>query len=101
MSVGRQSAILNLLRQYEDLFDGTLRNFYTELVHLNLKKDAVPKHHKPFPVQKIHEVTLRNELTRLCKIRVLKKCSDSTWASPTFINPKRMALSDLFQILGM
>ena len=53
LSVGRQSAILNLLRQYEDLFDGTLRNFYTELVHLNLKKDAVPKYHKPlFQYQK-------------------------------------------------
>ena len=78
-----------MLRQYEDLFDGTLGDFYTEPVHLNLKKDAVPKHHKPFPVPKIHEVTLRNELTRLCKIGVLKKCSDSTWASPTFIIPKK------------
>ena len=89
LSVERQSEILNLLRQYEDLFDGTLGDFYTEPVHLNLKKDAVPKHHKPFPVPKIHEVTLRNELTRLCKIGVLKKCSDSTWASPTFIIPKK------------
>ena len=78
LSVERQSAILNLLRQYEDLFDGTLGDFYTEPVHLNLKKDAVPKHHKPFPVPKIHEVTLQNELTRLCKIGVLRKCSNST-----------------------
>ena len=54
-----------------------------------VKKDAVPKHHKPFPVPKIHEVTLQNELTRLCKIGVLRKCSDSTWASPTFIIPKK------------
>ena len=89
LSVERQGAILKLLRQYEDLFDGTLGDFYTEPVHLNLKKDAVPKHHKPFPVPKIHEATLRNELTRLCKIGVLKKCSDSTWASPTFIIPKK------------
>ena len=89
LSVERQGAILKLLRQYEDLFDGTLGDFYTEPVHLNLKKDAVPKHHKPFPVPKIHEVTLRNELNRLCKIGVLRKCSDSTWASPTFIIPKK------------
>ena len=89
LSVDRQSAILKLLRQYEDLFDGTLGDFYTDPVHLNLKIDAVPKHHKPFPVPKIHETTLRNELARLCKIGVLKKCSDSTWASPTFIIPKK------------
>ena len=49
----------------------------------------MPKHHKPFPVPKIHEVTLQNELVRLCKIGVLRKCSDSTWASPTFIIPKK------------
>ena len=49
----------------------------------------MPKHHKPFPVPKIHEVTLRNELNRLCKIGVLRNSSDSTWASPTFIIPKK------------
>ena len=44
LSVEKQGAILNLLRQYEDMFDGILGDFYTKLVHLNLKKDVVPKH---------------------------------------------------------
>ena len=42
LSVERQGAILNLLRQYEDLFDGTLGDFNTELVLLNLKKMQYP-----------------------------------------------------------
>ena len=71
------------------VFDGTLGTFHTKPVHLELKKDAVPKHHKAFPVAKIHEVTLKKELDWLCKLGVLKKNSDSTWAAPTFIIPKK------------
>ena len=89
LSSKRREAILNLLVQYEDLFDGTLGSFHTKPVHLELKKDAVPKHHKAFPVAKIHEATLKKELDRLCKLGVLKKSSDSTWAAPTFIIPKK------------
>ena len=63
--------------------------FHINPVHLDLKEGAVPKHHKPFPVAKIHEVTLKKELERLCKIGVLRKCSNSVWATPTFIIPKK------------
>ena len=89
LSKDRRGKILNLLRQFEDLFDGTLGEFHTNPVHLDLKEGAVPKHHKPFPVAKIHEVTLKKELERLCKIGVLRKCSNSVWATPTFIIPKK------------
>ncbi len=87
LSTKRREAILNLLEQCEDLFDGTL--FHTKPVHLELKKDAVPKHHEAFPVAKIHEVTLKKELDWLRKLGVLKNNSDSTWAAPTFIIPKK------------
>ena len=89
LSKDRRNTILKLLLQYEDLFDGTLGEFHTNPVHLDLKVGAVPKHHKPFPVAKIHEVTLKKELERLCKIGVLRKCSNSVWATPTFIIPKK------------
>ena len=46
----RHEEILKLLLQFEDLFDGTLEEFHTNPVHLDLKEGAVPKHHKPFPV---------------------------------------------------
>ena len=45
---------------YKDLFDGTLGEFHTNPpVYLDLKEGAIPKHHKPFPVAKIHEDTSR------------------------------------------
>ena len=64
LSKDRRNTILKLLLQFEDLFDGTLGEFHTNPVHLDLKVGAVPKHHKPFPVAKIHEVTLKKELER-------------------------------------
>ena len=89
LSKNKQNKIINLLKKYEELFDGTLGDMNTSPVHLEIKKGAIPKHHKPFPVLKIHEMTLKKELQRLCKLGVLRKCSDSTWASPTLIIPKK------------
>jgi hypothetical protein len=45
--------LLLLLRKYEHLFDGTLGDFETSEVKLNLKDNAKPFHGKAFPVPKI------------------------------------------------
>jgi hypothetical protein len=65
------------------LLDGTLE------VKLNLKEDAKPYHAKALPVPKNHHDTLKHEIERLVKLGVLKRCSDSEWAAPTFIIPKK------------
>ena len=72
LSNNKQQQIINLLNKYEELFDGTLGDMNTSPVHLEVKEGAKPKHHKPFPVPKIHEMTLKKELKRLCKLGVLK-----------------------------
>jgi hypothetical protein len=38
---------------------------------------------------KIYHDTLKNEIERLVKVGVLKRCSDSEWAAPTFIIQKK------------
>jgi hypothetical protein len=78
-----------LLRKYEHLFDGTLRNFEASPVKLCLKEDAKPYHAKAFPVPKIHHDTLKHEIERLVKLGVLIRCSSSEWAAPTFIITKK------------
>jgi hypothetical protein len=78
-----------LLFKYEHLFDGTLGHWDTEPVDFELKEGAKPYHAKAYPIPHIHEQTLRKEIDRLVKLGVLKKCSDSEWASPTFIIPKK------------
>lgn len=89
LAESEQQALLALLTDYEDLFDGTLGDFDTEPVNLELKPDAQPVHSRPFPVPRVHEQTLKTEVERLCKIGVLKECSNSEWASPSFIIPKK------------
>ena len=65
LSKERRGKILQVLRQYEDLFGGTLGDFQTEPVHLELKEGTKPKHHKSFPVPKIHEETPKKELEKI------------------------------------
>ena len=70
LSKNKQNKIIHLLKKYEESFDGTLGDMITSPVYLEVKKGAVPKHHKPFPVPKIHKMTLKKELKRLCKLGV-------------------------------
>jgi hypothetical protein len=40
-------------------------------------------------VPKIHHDTLKHEIELLLKLGVSKRCSDSEWAAPTLIIPKK------------
>jgi hypothetical protein len=51
-------------------------------------------------VPKNHDDTLKHEIEQLVRLGVLKRCSDSEWAAPTIIIPKKMVQSDLYLILG-
>ena len=89
----QREQLLKLLRQYEDLFDGTLGEWNTQPVDFDLLPDAKPYHGKPFPVPKVHLDTLKKELGRLCNLSVLRKISETDdsreWAAQTFIIPKK------------
>jgi hypothetical protein len=71
------------------LFDGTLGTWKGGQYDIDLKADAKPYHARSFPIPKIHEKTLKEEVMRLCNIGVLKKVNRSEWAAPTFIIPKK------------
>jgi hypothetical protein len=71
------------------LFDGTLGNFETSDLKFDLKDDAKPYHAKALPVPKNHHDNLKHEIERLVPLGVLKRCSDSEWAAPTFIIPEK------------
>jgi len=85
----QQQKLLSLLKKYEVLFDGKLGTWKGEQVELELQPDATPYHAKPFPIPRIHEDTIRNEVNRLVELGVLKKVNRSEWAAPTFIIPKK------------
>jgi len=85
----QQEQLLTLLQKYEELFDGTLGEWKTTPVSLELKEGAKPFHvRRAYPIPKVHKGTLTREVDQLVKIGVLKKQDDSEWASPSFIIPK-------------
>ena len=57
-----QQQLLQLLRKYEHLFDGTLGKWNGTKVSLDLVNGAQPYHAKAFPIPKIHMDTLKMEV---------------------------------------
>jgi hypothetical protein len=81
-----QNKWLDLLTEYEDLFDGSLGEWITEPVHLEIKGGAKLFHGRAFSVPKIHKNTLIKELNRLCDLGVLEFQPESEWASLSIIH---------------
>jgi hypothetical protein len=89
LSQKERAALLKLLINYEDLFDGTLGTWNGPEIEIRLKKDKIPYFSRPFPVPQIHEKTFKIEIDRLVKIGVLAWTHAQDWAAPTFILPKK------------
>jgi hypothetical protein len=58
--------------EFEELFDGTLGEWDTERVSLELKEGVKPYSCKSYPVPRLHKDTLKKEVRRLCDIGVLR-----------------------------
>ena len=89
LSLQDQNKLLELLTEFEELFDGTLGDWKTESVSFELKEGAKPYHGRPYPVPKSHKGTTIKEFNRLCDLGVLEFQPNSEWASPSFITPKK------------
>jgi hypothetical protein len=89
LSATERNKLLQILQEFEELFDGTLGDWDCKPVLLQLKEGAQPYHGRPFPIPKKHMETLKKEIQRLCNLGVLKWQADSEWALPTFIIPKK------------
>jgi hypothetical protein len=63
------------------LFDGTLGDWKTKLVLLQLREGVSPYHGQAFPVPKIHKDTIIKEVKRLFNLGVLERQPASEWAS--------------------
>ena len=72
LSLHQQTSLLKLLTDYEELFHGTLGEWDTEPVSLELKEGTKPYAGKPYPIPRVHREALRKEVERLCELGVLK-----------------------------
>jgi hypothetical protein len=93
-SLQDRNKLLELLIEYEELFDGTLGDWKTKPVSFGLKEDAKAYHGRPFPVPRVHKKIIK-ELHRLCDLGVLEFQPTSEWASASFITPKQIKLCAL------
>jgi hypothetical protein len=102
LKVDQHKQLLQLLKKYELLFDGTLGDWKTKPVSFQLKEGASPYHGQAFPVPKIHKETLIKEVDRLVKLGVLEWQPALERASPLFIMPKKNRtvcfLSDFWEV---
>ncbi len=84
-----QTSLLELLTDFEPLFNGTLGTWKTMPVAFELKERAKPYHGRAFPIPRIHKETIMHEVEHLVELGVLKWQSSSEWASPSLIIPKK------------
>jgi len=89
LPVRQCNALLSLLLQHEELFNGTLGDWQGDEVNFELKPEAKLSHGRPFPVPHFHKDTIKKEVKRLVEIGVLKLIQESEWAFPSFIIPKK------------
>jgi hypothetical protein len=89
LSADQQKKLLQLLKKYEQLFNGTLSDWKTRLASFQLKEGVSPYHGQTFPLPKIHKETLIKKVERLVKLVVLERQPASEWDSPSFIIPKK------------
>jgi hypothetical protein len=89
LSLQDQNKLLELLIEFEELFDGTLGDWKTESVSFELKEGTKLYHGRRYPVSKSHKETAIKELNRLFELGVLEFQPESEWALPSFITPKK------------
>ena len=86
---GQRKTLLELLQRYKGLFDGTIGDWNTDPVSIDIKQGAEPYHSQPYQVKKHSKAKFKREVDRLVEMEVLEKCSDSAWAAPAFTIPKK------------
>ena len=89
MNTNEKDRLQILLDKFAHLFDGTLGNWRTDPVELELKnKDEKPYCDKPYPVPHSQDQKLKDEVQQLVEFGVLHKVNTSEWACPMFTIPK-------------
>jgi hypothetical protein len=100
----QKSQVCTLLSNHESLFQGKSRLQDTPPVSLELEESAKPYHARAYPIPDINEETVRKEVNRLYREGVPAKDSNSEWAVPTFMRPKKEGtvcfVTDFWQLKG-
>ena len=89
MNADKRTQLLRLLDDIEDLFGGTLGDWDTDPVELEINLGSKLLNSKLYIVPRITRVNFCKELKRLVKIGVLNLVQQSQYSPPIFIIPKK------------
>ena len=81
--------LADLVEQFPILFGGGLGKLNIKPIHLELKPDAKPYAARAYPIPQALTGTTKKEINRLNDTNVFEENSDSEWAAPTFVIPKK------------
>ena len=89
MNAEEITQLLSLLKGFEDLFNGTLGDWDTDTINLELNSDSKPFNLKYYLVPRINKEPFRKELKRLSEIGVLTPLQQSQYGTPILIITKK------------
>jgi len=81
--------LLELLQQFEGIFQGTLGRYTGDEVKIELKENVKPFHAKAYRIPHSILPVLKKEVERLERIGVVSKNRNSKCAAPSFAIPKK------------
>ena len=78
-----------VLKEFEDLFEGQLGAWNGPTIDIELKDRVTPFHGRPYKIPHAIQDTVKTEVNPLVEIGVLLPNPRSEWAAPLFAIPKK------------
>ena len=88
MDHDQQRQLAHLLAKFSTLFNGELKVYPHQNLHLEVDPSVCPFVSRAYPIPKSQLQIFKAELDQLVKIGVLERQGHSIWAAGTFIIPK-------------
>jgi len=88
----QQAELISLLQEFEELFDGSLGEWQTPPISLELKEDAIPYHGRAYPVPHVHKDTLKKEIDSRKTDKAKQKFKEILEVGMKILRPNRQGL---------
>lgn len=89
LSEDERFRLMDLLLDFEPLFNRPLGKFNIPPVNIKLREGAKPFHSRAYPIPHSRLPQTKAAIQRMCDLGILTKINKSEWAAPSFGVPKK------------
>ena len=89
INIEEKDFLYNIMKECEEVFSGGLGTWKCTPIDIELKDDITPYASRPFPVPKIYEEKLKNQINKFLDLDILVRNVETEWAAPAFLIPKK------------